>query len=1729
MAGARFTAWDPAGFCPYHGPDAQQRSDDTSHALPANLVNRVRGIVPSCVDWVVEQVAATAEVAYRRANPRPVSRRARSSEDEAASPMDTSRDLHSSQSMPMPDAEDVFEDAAEELSDILFGPAFDPSAASADREMREVSHDDARALELGQLGAENEGLYIVLFADDIHSSAHLFKALRDFFGATVFYTDKLLGTLVRVLRQYGHLVVWGTMEMAADCGATQVHLWLDGDSVAATRIGAVALERASRLTKHGLFCSIATGKELKVEQRAVYVLQWLSAVARSCDPLCQTVAECILPNRHLVPLLRADFKMSARVTKAWYSLLLTLLAVPTFKSHLAAAYCDTYRNVTAKYARGMGVLERSGYTLSVQFLNRVTYVVDLVKRRDLLGKLGKAILETLLVASEPDHLYGRLDPNHSVLTHRRYSPCVSDLKCVLNVKGMPRIIACEGASFLDDWIASLSLAQLMDPHVWRHWTLGHVESESRGWVGAFNASISLGSLFERLLGWADEDTSPIDDPSSPYARGLLPCVEMTFRILRTGVDRWQKSEMVSYEPTLYTAEVEKYKRCPCSLPFSTVAASRDAACAMRQMPVSQVTPFSFHLPLHRFVASCLRELCIRTDDEAFGVAALARLLRERLPNNDYDGLYLGLMEFPLLVLSRATQVRGGMWRRNGNGLNDQVLNYAEPPFCRTMRDADLLMVQFAVMGRVHNLSPRSRPSSDVGMSFFVNLLIHRLGLFDFLGLAKAPSRDIPRYMTESENGLYPREVKGNGDTDDELPWTYAPSRDAASSFVLMEEFLHLIIMFTSELPLPPPTDRADHTKQAKWKLFREVVHRLASGPKTHSELSEVQHVLSHWDNTLLSEEGKLINPDDATGAALGTVLSEMAERKVSRGKLEPDKWEMQRSAWDSYDPAFYHISLRNHQTAAENRPKPKADEQAMFGWEPRAYAPKPYVAHSYFSRLRRDSTADATVLAATYRVLHLHCRQNVDRDLSNLLGKAAYECSEKSETAVARALHILTLGAYAWSDTASRDDLQWREKGGGSAGSIFFDRADSEPAPTAADWIEATLLVEPKRLLDCDWYDGEDKLLLLLQRLATKGGLSGGFMAQDPSVRSGAAWLCDFAVKFSSRAEDLVAPKKAVAATADGGEEESEFDRRKRLAKENRMKEMAKMKAQAAKFASMMEVDLGDSEDEAATQDGGTAAAPSTPHTPVTRMNSVGSSAESSAGSSVMSGSFSERSGPLVPFSADIGVAEHDVIPPRLLRVRPLCIICNYEESTDTRKSENEAGEGQRKRSRRKTENALGFVGYAQPSTVLKGGGGPPQDPSSPFSTVGDFVGTHVALCGHAVHSECCESYLTTVLHREDRLIGKRDEFRCPLCQRLSNCLVPFIDVGVDWIESPTGSNDGQGKAKTDIESESPMDIDSPSKGSLSLHDFLSGTPWWVTNQNGNVVWDGQSAFIDRTLELSSSESNEEQAGLRKPARRRPVRSLKKKDLYAAWSAMMRTPRFVRRKLRPRSSSGLRDSSVSISRVQELTLSTPEATESAGETLVWRRFMDQLSDISYRADSKRLGDERLHLVFGEFRHYVVEKYAYNMGNQYMGSSPVDVSMLRGHVGFSFVSCLTSLPSSPKSGHHACSPKRCRTANGRKCRERSSCRSFCYRSNRSHTAAAASRSKPDATIAKASRQVLERRQPNARTPRLTPFSRNSALATWFVVGSWLYYQSRPLSPTTGSSRLMAVSASSVISR
>ena len=113
----------------------------------------------------------------------------------------------------------------------------------------------------------------------------------------------------------------------------------------------------------------------------------------------------------------------------------------------------------------------------------------------------------------------------------------------------------------------------------------------------------------------------------------------------------------------------------------------------------------------------------------------------------------------------------------------------------------------------------------------------------------------------------------------------------------------------------------------------------------------------------------MVHPDDATGSALEDTLSLVAERKSSHGKLGPDTWEIKEESWTEYDPAFFHIGIRSHQVASENRCQLKALDNNVAA----PYAPCPPPSHESFSWIRKGITSDPCMIALIYRILHTHC------------------------------------------------------------------------------------------------------------------------------------------------------------------------------------------------------------------------------------------------------------------------------------------------------------------------------------------------------------------------------------------------------------------------------------------------------------------------------------------------------------------------------------------------------------------------------------------------------------------------------------------------------------------------------------------------------------------------------------------------------------------------------------
>jgi hypothetical protein len=198
-------------------------------------------------------------------------------------------------------------------------------------------------------------------------------------------------------------------------------------------------------------------------------------------------------------------------------------------------------------------------------------------------------------------------------------------------------------------------------------------------------------------------------------------------------------------------------------------------------------------------------------------------------------------------------------------------------------------------------------------------------------------------------------------------------------------------------------------------------------------------------------------------------------------------------------------------------------------------------------------TADACILAMTYRVLHTHCYQSADDSsamdsIVQVRGHQMYGSGIRSEILLARAVHLLTLGAYAWDDSCSDSGMstaRWRNLGGGDIGSVFHDR---ESAPKACDWVFMALLREPSDVMDCQWYCGKDNTLTLLRKIGSEGGNQSAFLSGvDPALRSGAAWLCDFAAKIHPIA---AAGTAGIRSTEGGQSKEEEQERKKMAAKE---------------------------------------------------------------------------------------------------------------------------------------------------------------------------------------------------------------------------------------------------------------------------------------------------------------------------------------------------------------------------------------------------------------------------------------------------------------------------------------------------------------------------------------------------------------------------------------------------
>ena len=405
-----------------------------------------------------------------------------------------------------------------------------------------------------------------------------------------------------------------------------------------------------------------------------------------------------------------------------------------------------------------------------------------------------------------------------------------------------------------------------------------------------------------------------------------------------------------------------------------------------------------------------------------------------------------------------------MWKRNGRGIADQLMNYAEPPFCRLFRDLDLALLQFialaypsagtveveayggdggwvdeffdanahenddeghdtgaAIKSRseafaaseifgtadvgVNQTGPSSHDDRKSSFGCFVTHLVHRFGLWShFLrqdALAEALKHPNGRTLAAT---IELRQCEDDLMEDkNDLLWSVTPC-SLEESVPLMEELLLLLVVLLTELPPPPPKKSVvaaskaaaatmmnasmnavsegsgggseesslaqdgddNHQSAAKEggpqepdertiaQVRREVVHKLASSPCTHSEATEVLALVA--------------KPEAA--AALEIVLGEVADCRPARD-LEPAKFSLKPRCWSEYDPCFLHLSATAHQAASERRPTPLAANNTGDVLEASPLVGPPPLCHELWLPLRREGLGDPVLLRLVLVVLQV--------------------------------------------------------------------------------------------------------------------------------------------------------------------------------------------------------------------------------------------------------------------------------------------------------------------------------------------------------------------------------------------------------------------------------------------------------------------------------------------------------------------------------------------------------------------------------------------------------------------------------------------------------------------------------------------------------------------------------------------------------------------------------------
>ncbi|KAI7861581.1 hypothetical protein BDF14DRAFT_1867467 [Spinellus fusiger] len=486
-------------------------------------------------------------------------------------------------------------------------------------------------------------------------------------------------------------------------------------------------------------------------------------------------------------LMLYDLKLWKEVRISLRELYIATLASSTvYKKILGRRLARNYARLAESFLLKDREPENSIILFSVQLLTVPTVSDLLVNEYYFFGIICSTLAAffltdhlCLILPSQRSHLPARINCESRAFRTRRYFNAFHDLRYIMNVDMIKQVLAVDPL-YIRQYLDLISLFQGMNAQTCQKDT--HVEYESEIWVNAFNVTLQIAKCCRQFSDcFAMLPTTTLQDKINT-ARTLIHAIA---RVLRQ-IEEWRSDEPEDDMETPKLPNSQPVIMGTARQTFHDVVLPHTQPFAVIDYDVCK-NPVSFHHPLHWLLAGLL-EYSSLLEDQVLQEAGWSGGFAQAITlyntfygdGNDTTDALLPALDFPVRTIVFSSQIRAGVWVRNGYGIRNQAHHYRDISLRENTYDADVFLLQLGFV--------------TIDPSRFLATLMDRYDLVSW-------------FMGTTKHDHY----------------------DASQTVFMAEEILNLLIVCICE--------RANVTGMSvQEKISREIIHNLCLETSAYSDL-----------------------------------------------------------------------------------------------------------------------------------------------------------------------------------------------------------------------------------------------------------------------------------------------------------------------------------------------------------------------------------------------------------------------------------------------------------------------------------------------------------------------------------------------------------------------------------------------------------------------------------------------------------------------------------------------------------------------------------------------------------------------------------------------------------------------------------------------------------------------------------------------------------------------------